>query len=276
MKRTSLLMIALLVSLFLFLGFSISALGAEPVYHTSLVFTGRPTEAGGPGNEHVMLEQPFDAVPNTFETWIWIDPDWPRYKYPDGSRDNKRVGTIMGSFGAWFVGGGPRDESFNTNFEVFDLGAPRMYWNNGEVNAIAGDYDFRTGEWIHYAIVRDTSVRRGIFTFYMNGEVIFEWQIGAGTSVIPRDPMVIGGDYRSHPESTSGSSAWNGKIGELRVWSTARTADEIKNNMNKELEGNEDGLMGYWKFDEGEGDILHDSSTYGNHGTIFGAEWHLE
>jgi nitrous oxidase accessory protein NosD len=31
-----------------------------------------------------------------------------------------------------------------------------------------------------------------------------------------------------------------------------------------------DGLVGYWNFNEGSGDILHDSSIYGNHGTIYG------
>jgi len=32
-------------------------------------------------------------------------------------------------------------------------------------------------------------------------------------------------------------------------------------------------LIGYWKFNEGEGNIAHDSSGYGNHGTIYGANW---
>jgi PKD repeat protein len=31
-----------------------------------------------------------------------------------------------------------------------------------------------------------------------------------------------------------------------------------------------DGLVGYWNFDEGSGNILHDSSSYGNDGTIYG------
>ncbi len=35
----------------------------------------------------------------------------------------------------------------------------------------------------------------------------------------------------------------------------------------------EKGLVGYWKFDEGEGNISKDSSGMGNDGTIYGAEW---
>ena len=34
-----------------------------------------------------------------------------------------------------------------------------------------------------------------------------------------------------------------------------------------------DGLMGWWKFDEGTGDVAYDSSGYGNDGTIHGAVW---
>ncbi len=34
-----------------------------------------------------------------------------------------------------------------------------------------------------------------------------------------------------------------------------------------------DGLVGYWSFDEGEGDTAYDYSGYGNHGTILGATW---
>ena len=33
------------------------------------------------------------------------------------------------------------------------------------------------------------------------------------------------------------------------------------------------GLVAYWGFDEGKGDILHDSTGNGNHGKIHGAEW---
>lgn len=34
------------------------------------------------------------------------------------------------------------------------------------------------------------------------------------------------------------------------------------------------GLVGYWSFDEGSGTIAHDSSGYGNHGTVYGgAAW---
>ena len=35
----------------------------------------------------------------------------------------------------------------------------------------------------------------------------------------------------------------------------------------------EDGLLGYWKFDEGKGDLAKDSSGQGNDGELYNAEW---
>jgi hypothetical protein len=37
--------------------------------------------------------------------------------------------------------------------------------------------------------------------------------------------------------------------------------------------GSQSGLIGWWKFDEGSGTIVYDSSGDGNHGTIYGATW---
>jgi hypothetical protein len=35
--------------------------------------------------------------------------------------------------------------------------------------------------------------------------------------------------------------------------------------------GNEEGLTGYWKFNEASGTTAYDSSPNGNHGTVSGA-----
>jgi len=37
--------------------------------------------------------------------------------------------------------------------------------------------------------------------------------------------------------------------------------------------GSENGLVGYWKFDEGSGPTASDSSGYNNYGTVYGATW---
>jgi hypothetical protein len=59
----------------------------------------------------------------------------------------------------------------------------------------------------------------------------------------------------------------NGKMAEARVWSVARTEEQIYANMyNVENPQDDPTLIGYWKFNEGSGDTIKDHSQYGNDG----------
>ncbi|MGV3772709.1 MAG: FG-GAP-like repeat-containing protein, partial [Verrucomicrobiales bacterium] len=59
-----------------------------------------------------------------------------------------------------------------------------------------------------------------------------------------------------------------GLIDEVRIWNRAITVDEIRSNMTRELAGNESGLVGYWRFDEGNGTTISDRSSSAHHGTV--------
>lgn len=65
----------------------------------------------------------------------------------------------------------------------------------------------------------------------------------------------------------------NGTLDDIRIWNVARTQTEIQADMNRELIGNEPGLVGYWKFNEGSGLVAIDSTANGNNGTISGATY---
>jgi hypothetical protein len=55
-----------------------------------------------------------------------------------------------------------------------------------------------------------------------------------------------------------------GSIDEVRVWNVARTQAQILGSMGFRLAGNEPGLVGYWRFDDGAGSSAADA-TAGNH-----------
>lgn len=59
----------------------------------------------------------------------------------------------------------------------------------------------------------------------------------------------------------------NGKIAEARVWSVARTPEQIWNNMYEIQNPADDAtLLGYWKFNDAKGNIVKDYSQYHNDG----------
>ncbi|MFW6052753.1 MAG: tetratricopeptide repeat protein, partial [Desulfosalsimonas sp.] len=213
----------------------------RPVYKTGLEFDGKKS--------YVELSAPYTAVPNTFEAWINV---------PESVPDDQRVGVITGSY----------PETNNINFEVHQTGNPRIWWNDGEIDVQINEEDVRTGEWLHFAVVRNPADDE--FRFYINGEVV-ESVVGTGEDVVPESPQIIGGDWR-----LDDGPIFHGRIGELRVWSQPKTEKEIKTLMDAELAGDEEGLLGYWIFDEGEGGIAYDHSRFENHGRIKGATWYEE
>ena len=60
----------------------------------------------------------------------------------------------------------------------------------------------------------------------------------------------------------------DGALGDVRIWSTTRTAEEIRSTMYTELSGSETGLMSCWKLDEQNGVNFADCAETANHGTI--------
>lgn len=122
-------------------------------------------------------------------------------------------------------------------------------------------YPIEIGKWYHVAVSYDGSK----FMAYLNGKFIGEF---TGALVQNYDSFVLGrwaNNYSSY--------LYNGLIRDARVWNKVLTQSEIQSNMNKELIGDEDSLIGYWKMDEGFGTVLNDSTDNNNDGTIHGATW---
>lgn len=131
------------------------------------------------------------------------------------------------------------------------------------VNPAANSFFFDTGiaqaTWFHVATTYDGATTTHA---YVNGAdkgtKTLTGQLASTTSTLS-----VGG--------TSGNHNFIGAIDEVRVWNVARTAAQIQQTMSVRLTGNEAGLVGYWRFDEGTGTTVRDSSTKGISGTFVGA-----
>jgi hypothetical protein len=64
------------------------------------------------------------------------------------------------------------------------------------------------------------------------------------------------------------SEYFKGGIDEVRIWDYARSQTEIQDYMNKCLNGLEQGLVGYYKIEEGSGTTVNDNSLSAVSGTM--------
>lgn len=115
------------------------------------------------------------------------------------------------------------------------------------------------GKWTHIAVTISKS-REG--KLYQNGQLV-QSKPFALPDIIDRKLNYIA------KSNWSQDGYFEGEIAEIRVWNIARTPEEIKQNINSRLSGNEPGLVGYYPLN---GDT-NDKTSKANHGTINGAIW---
>jgi len=61
---------------------------------------------------------------------------------------------------------------------------------------------------------------------------------------------------------------FDGAIDDVRVYNRALSGEEIQGLMHTWPDTSDPTLLGYWDFDEGEGQQAADLSLYGNHGQL--------
>jgi hypothetical protein len=131
--------------------------------------------------------------------------------------------------------------------------------DSGEKTLETG-YDGAKGEWVHIAAVVDTA-SGGMHALYINGSSeASASSLGFSSIVTNSDDVHIGG----------GDTPFAGALDEIRLWSSARASGDIAAEYSSVLSGDETGLVGFWRLDEGSGSTAHDFSGSGNHGTLSG------
>ncbi|MCP4583726.1 MAG: T9SS type A sorting domain-containing protein [candidate division Zixibacteria bacterium] len=73
--------------------------------------------------------------------------------------------------------------------------------------------------------------------------------------------------------NSGNSHTFDGVIDEVRLWNIVRSETEIRAGMNNYINGNAVGLVGNWRIDEGNGDVIGDSSDNDNDGDLFDITW---
>ena len=113
------------------------------------------------------------------------------------------------------------------------------------------------GTWIHVAATYNGTYMNLFINGIQEGGNVSSANIGTTNTsdlIIGRDPQ--------------GMYYFNGAIDEVRIWNVARSINDIRTNMCRKLSGSENGLVGYWRFDETNSNIMSDKTGL-NHGNLF-------
>ncbi|HKS35711.1 MAG TPA: FG-GAP-like repeat-containing protein, partial [Verrucomicrobiae bacterium] len=134
--------------------------------------------------------------------------------------------------------------------------------DNGGLTELNVAWTPQPGAWYHLAYTFDNA--SDLHVLYING-VQQASGVVTRSPVFDTHPLLIGADINNEAVS----AFFGGKADEVRVWNVPRSGAQIAASMSQSLVGNEGGLMGYWRLDEGSGSVASDATANGNNGTLF-------
>ncbi len=153
-----------------------------------------------------------------------------------------------------------KDSAENVVFRIGDGGIENnrlqfvLDFGSGQVKLQANTL-LSTNQWYHVAGVYDGSSMQ----LYING-VLDNSSNQTGTITSGNGTLLLSGNGNER--------LFDGNIEEARIWSDARTAAEIRENMTQTLTGSESGLFTYYRFDEADGTTLYDRTSNGHNATL--------
>ncbi|NJO02320.1 MAG: DUF1533 domain-containing protein [Bacteroidia bacterium] len=201
------------------------------------------------GGEYVTLGEPealnFQPDQDDFTITAW-------FKVPAGI-----VGTIVGKAAA-----------SNRQYQIFTFGDEILYQIGGNaVEELGASAKYTPNQWHHVALVVDNSDSDSV-KLYLDGKFIRSSVPGSGVN---NGFDVLIGARRGSDNSTTGA-LYNGEVDEVTFWDVALSAEQIQKNRFKLLQGNEPGLVAYYRFDEESGTQLPDLGPNGLNGMLIDTE----
>ncbi|MEI6576281.1 MAG: LamG-like jellyroll fold domain-containing protein [Bacteroidota bacterium] len=190
----------------------------------------------------------------TVEAWInaaqWATSSW------SGSIVSKD-GWSAGEFGFALRAGGTGELSFIIG--GWNPNNTAASWQ--EVISPLGSMTLNT--WYHVAGTFDGEKVKS----YINGILVDSLSFTGTILTSAGFPMRIG----EFCDTAHGTRYWNGLIDEVRVWHRVLGAAELQAHMHMHIDTSvvQTNLVGYWRFNEGPGNVMHDLSGLGNDGILF-------
>lgn len=196
---------------------------------------------------------------------------------PTVSRTSGSLSTIMGIEGKFLVRLGDVGIPWNQVQVCWDSGK-LGYWGNIEGKLSNSNMKVNLNEWTHIAV----TFGEGTVKVFINGE-----EKGSTTTDVPAS--VNFGITHNDEQAPQGQPItrcfwvgysyesvrdFRGMMSELRIWNRALTASELAEEARRyDVDPKADGLVTYWKCDEGQGDVIKDYTSYRNDLASDGLKW---
>lgn len=127
-----------------------------------------------------------------------------------------------------------------------------------------GNGELTTGEWHFFAVV----FNQGDITVYLDHNQYIEYFTGS-TLNKATSPITLGGTLHNN-------IYFSGQLAHISVWNYAFNQEQIQNLRSGLIVGDEEGLVAYWKLDEGEGTIVNNQTANTYQGNLYGnPSWNL-
>lgn len=139
---------------------------------------------------------------------------------------------------------------------------------SGGNHPIFGVSPLSNGVWYHAAATYDGSR----WQLFLNGALEAELIVGE----TPRSDSIQHAGLGTALNSTGGQQGlFHGVIDEVHIWNHARTAQQIQDDLNRQITdpASESGLVARWGLNEGSGTLVDDSTANALNGTIVGTNW---
>ena len=196
---------------------------------------------------------------------------------PTVSRYSGSLSTIMGIEGKFLVRLGDVGIPWNQVQVCWDSGRQGT-WGNVEGKLSNSNMKVNLNEWTHIAV----TFGEGTVKVFINGE-----EKGSTTTDVPAS--VNFGITHNDEQAPQGQPItrcfwvgysyesvrdFRGMMSELRIWNRVLTADELANATRRYgVDPKSEGLVTYWKCDEGQGDVIKDHTSYRNDLASDGLKW---
>ena len=140
--------------------------------------------------------------------------------------------------------------------------------SSGAYNIVSTSAPYNDGVW---HLLTYTVSNGNLTEIYIDGEKVAENTGSFNTDPTQGSAGIIG--RMGEPGYGNPYDYFHGNIDQLMIWNYTLTQEEIESHMTTPPTGNENGLVGYYKFNSGTDNVLYDHSGNANHGTINGASW---